>query len=145
MSVNLANLQTQCIHDLVLEFDDHKPHKIGRIIKCYCPACGRISENIYYGHEVDKSIFKNSKLIDLTKLPMNIFSDSFSFVLEYIFNNYDKYYSNDIDEKEIAESIIDLVEKEKNKDNSKVLKKKKMAKLAIFLIKSIKKILINFF
>ena len=118
---NLINLENQCSHKIVLAFDDHKPHKIGRIIECVCPACGK-REKIYLTHEIEKSVFKNSKWIDLTKLPINTF-DEYS-ILEYIFSNYDFYYSDDVSENEIAESILSLVEIERNKEEQPKVKKK---------------------
>jgi len=70
-------------------------------------------EHIYPSHEIEKSVFKNSKLIDLTKFSTNTVNEYFIPILEHIFNNYDFYYSDDISEKEIAESIFSLVKEKK--------------------------------
>lgn len=118
----LVNLQTECSHKLVLAFEDHKPHKIGRIIDCICPSCGK-EEKIFPSHEIEKSSFKDSKLIDLTKYPIYVFKDYYLMILEHIFKNYDLFYSDDISEKEISESILDIVEIDEKKDNQSKIKK----------------------
>ena len=118
----LVNLQNQCSHKLVLVFDDHMPHKIGRIIECFCPACGK-REDIYPTHEFEKSSFKNSKLIDLTKFPMSTFNEHFFSIIEHIFSDYDFCYGDDVSENEIAESILSLVETEKKAETQPKLKK----------------------
>ncbi len=118
----LVNIQNQCSHKFVLAFDDHMPHKIGRIIECFCPACGK-REDIYPSHEIEKSSFKNSKLIDLTKFPISTFNEYFFTIMEHIFSNYENCYSDDVSEKEIAESILSLVEAEKKVEGQPKIKK----------------------
>ena len=118
----LVNIQNQCSHKLVLAFDDHMPHKIGRIIQCFCPACGK-REDIYPSHEIEKSSFKNSKLIDLTKLPVSTIKRYLFTIMEHIFSNYENCYSDDVSEKEIAESILSLVEAEKKVEGQPKIKK----------------------
>ena len=118
----LVNLQNKCSHKLVLAFDDHMPHKIGKIIECFCPACGK-REDIYPSHEIEKSSFKNSKLIDLTKFPMSTFNEHFFPILEHIFSNYDFCYGDDVSENEIAESIFSLVEMDKKVETQPKVKK----------------------
>ena len=121
---NLTNLQAECSHKIVLAFDDHMPHKIGRIIECFCPACGK-RDDIYPSHEIEKSPFRNSKLIDLTKFPMSTFNEYLFSIIEHVFSNYENYYSDDVSEEEISESILGLVQsQEKSDSNYKGLKKK---------------------
>ena len=119
---NLANLQTECSHKIVLAFDDYMPHKIGRIIECFCPACGK-REDIYPSHEIEKSSFKNSKLIDLTKLSISTFNEYFFNIMEHIFSNYEICYNDDISENEIAKTILSLVETEKKSETQPKVKK----------------------
>ena len=109
----LLTLQKKCSHKIVLVFDDHLPHKIGRIIDCFCPACGK-RENLYPNDDIKKTVFKNSKLIDLTKLPISTLNENFFSILEHIFGNYDFYYNDDVPENEIAESILGIVEKKED-------------------------------
>ena len=117
MDYYFACLQSECSHSLVLAFEDHKPHKIGRIIHCFCPACGK-KESIYPSHELEKSSFKDSRIVDLTKVPASTFYESYPTILDYIFEHYDRYYTNEISESEIAEDIIHFVE-----DSNKTYKK----------------------
>ena len=122
---NLSNLQEECTHELVLAFDDHKLHKIGPIYNCFCPACGKII-SIYQNHEIEKTDFKDSKIIDLTHLPISAFEGYFSSILEYIFNNYDYCYSDDASKEEITENLLNYlnieVEKKDGKPNSLKMK-----------------------
>lgn len=120
---DLSSLRNQCSHKLILAFDNHQPHKIGKIIECFCPACEK-RENIYDNHEIEKSAFTDSKIIDLTHFPKHIFNEQFSAILEYIFSNYDYCYSDDTSENEIAKAILDLVNVEEKEDNnSKIIRK----------------------
>ena len=123
----MLNLQSQCCHKLILAFDDHRDYKVGRIIQCFCPACGK-KEDIYLNPEIEESVFKNSKFIDLTIFPISIFYKRLSFISEYIFSNYEYFYNDNVSEKEIAKSILDLIkarEKEEEYLNVKVLTKDK--------------------
>ena len=53
----LTNLQTECSHKIVLAFNENMSHKIGRIIECFCPACGK-REDIYPSHEIKKVLLR---------------------------------------------------------------------------------------
>lgn len=120
----LSNLQNKCPHSIVLAFDDYRPHKIGRIYQFLCPACGK-RENIYPTHELEKSTFKDSRIMDFTMFPITFFNDHFSSIMEYIFNNFDYCYDKNNSEKEITKSILInaiQLEEDKNKEY-KVLKK----------------------
>ena len=116
----LSELQEECSHELVIAYDDHTPHKIGQIIDYYCPLCGK-KVVAYPTREIEKSEFKNSKIIDLTKYPMLMFYQLFDSINEYVINNYD--YCNESDEfkNEIEESLLNSV---KNNELTKVLTKK---------------------
>lgn len=113
---NTNDLQNECSHNIVLELDDQKPHKVGKITTCFCPACGK-SEDIYRGHKIENSSFKNSKLIDLTKISIYEFINNSLTIIEHIFNNYEKYYNKDIIESEIAESLLSLIETQNKSEN----------------------------
>ena len=111
----LVNLQNQCSHKLVLAFEDNGPHKIGKIIRCSCPICGK-KENIYLGNENENCAFKDSKLINLSKIPIDDFNEHFPSIIEHILINYDFCCCDGITEKNIAKAIITLVETRKEED-----------------------------
>ena len=108
----LIDLQTNCSHQLALLFDDYIPHKVGRIIECFCPACGK-KESIYPSIKIEKTCFKNSKLIDLTGYPTSFFDESYFLIIEHIFDNYDLFYSDQMPASEISKSIVNFVESKK--------------------------------
>ena len=104
----LLELHNNCSHDLILVFDDHNTHKVGRVLKCFCVACGK-EENIYFGHEFKDSIFINSKKIDLTSIPMHNFDNHIALITRYIFDNYDKCDSHNF-RNEISKKILKSME-----------------------------------
>ena len=109
---NLSNLQNECSHEIGIMFSDHIPHRVGKIIDCFCPACSKI-ESIYCGNKLEKTSFKNSKLIDLSEcLTINII-DRYA-IRDYIFENYDFYYNNTSNE-EMEKAIINMMENSKIK------------------------------
>ena len=64
---SLLQLQNECDHKVVLEFSSHIPHKATNTIECLCTSCGK-KENLWHNHDIQKSSFKNSRIIDLTNL-----------------------------------------------------------------------------
>lgn len=122
MDDNLSNLKNKCNHSLVLIFDDHKPHKIGKIYHCFCPACSKF-EHVYNKLRLENSSFKNSKIIDLSDIPMMNFNNYINQIIHYIFENYNYFYNNCSNE-EIANSILSIVKSKENiNENPKILKK----------------------
>ena len=108
INTDLACLQYLCPHKFVLALDDHKPHKAGRIVKCVCPACG-MRDNIFPNNELNKNIFHDSMIVDLTSLSSSVIEKQFSSILEHIFSNYDYYYGDEVTESDITDSIIDFI------------------------------------
>ena len=84
---------------------------VGRILEYYCPACGK-TICISPIDEINESVFKDSKQIDLTKYPSNTFLEHFPSILEHIYNNIDLYYDENTSENELEKSILSLVEEE---------------------------------
>lgn len=123
---DLLSLQKECSHDLVLVFDDHKPHKIGVIYRCFCPVCGK-SKNIYGIREFDKSEFKDSKIMNLTSLSIddfnNKFSESYEHILNYIFSHYNYYYNENHSEDEMSRTLLSFIKQKNTDENAKTLKK----------------------
>ena len=110
----LRNLQKQCPHKIVLLFDDHKPHMIGKTRECFCPACGK-KESLYPTHQIEDTIFNKSKVIDLTRFPEGVFKNRFYSISERIFNNYNLFY-DDIKDEEFTELILSTVKDEKKEE-----------------------------
>ena len=115
---NLENLQNECDHHLVLAYNDNTRHTIGPIYRYCCPTCGKRLDT-YIGYKIEKSAFRNSKVIDLTSLPLDDFYNNFDWIINFIFTNYDYCYYNN-SENEVAKFIINHI---KTYNDSKVLKK----------------------
>ena len=97
----IVKLKNECSHDLVVMLCDHKEHKVGVIYDCICPACGK-RVDVYPTHELENSVFKNSRVVNLTHLSIYDYNS----VLNNIVENYDYYYENSIDDSKILKKII---------------------------------------
>ena len=92
----IKQLQEECNHELVLQFCDHEPHKIGTIYECVCPFCGK-KEDIHAFYELDKSSFNNSKVIDLSKYSISSVLNNFASIFSLVTDNYDDFVSDSYD------------------------------------------------
>ena len=92
----INELQSECNHEAILKFCDHKPHKIGVIYECVCPFCGK-EEDIYPSYELDKSSFSNSKVIDLSKYSISSILNNFTNIVSLVTDNYESIVNNEYD------------------------------------------------
>ena len=116
------SLQNECPHILVIKISDKRPHKIGLINTYICPICEKKS-NTYYLHDIDKTPFNKSKIINLTSLNYEEYINFPTLVKEEILSNYDYYYNSNIQPEELSKNIIESINKNKNKKTKKLIKK----------------------
>ena len=100
-------LQEICNHQIVLKFDDKKPHKVGPIYTCVCPICDKVKK--FYADKIEESEFKDSKVIDLTKLDFKESIKIYDKIVEYIMENYNDFYENSIDSNVLRDSIYKFI------------------------------------
>ena len=102
----LFEVQKECGHEIVLKFHDHKPHKM-LYYDCVCPACKKL-EMISQTNSIEKTDFKNSKILDLTHLQEEIVRYKYGSVIQdWIIDNYDICYgkSSALKEEELTELL----------------------------------------
>ena len=111
------NLQNICKHNIVLKFDDKMPHKVGTIYTCTCPICDKVA-SFYLDRKIEESEFKNSKLIDLTKLDGEEACKLYNLIVNYILENYSYFYESDTNSFELEKSIYQFLKKEDAMENT---------------------------
>lgn len=118
-SVNheINRLQEQCSHNIVFQFDDGKLHKVGKISLCYCPSCEK-KDNIYAFNELKDSCFNNSRIIDLSELEFDSYSNIFKMIQEEVFEHTEYYYNENISAEQLSETMCKMI-KFKMKQNKK--------------------------
>ena len=110
-SVNheINRLQEQCPHSIVFKFDDNEEiEKIGKIYLCYCPSCGK-KENIYISHKLERTSFKNSRIIDLSELIIDNYNDTFEIIQNEIFDHAEYYYNENVPTKQLSETMTKVI------------------------------------
>ena len=116
-------LQNKCPHTIVIAASDKKAHKVGPIYTYQCPICEKIGHT-YYPHDMSKTPFTGSKIIDLTYLKYEGYDNLLKNATNEILSNYDYYYNPDISLEELTDTIIEKL-KQPNK-KGKILAKRKL-------------------
>ena len=120
LSEERIDLQSKCPHTIIIQASNHKPHKLGPIHTCFCPICEKL-EKIYLTHEIDKTQFTGSKIINLTRLNYEDYKQFFTTIKNEILQNYSYYYNEDISIDELTQSIIKRLNNSKKYRSSKKL------------------------
>ena len=108
LKMRIIKLQDMCTHQIVLKFDDKKPHKVGCIYTCVCPICDNVKK--FYADKIEESEFKNSKIIDLTKLDFKEAVKIYDKIVEYIMENYNDFYESNIDSNLLRDAIYKFID-----------------------------------
>lgn len=118
-SVNheITRLQDQCTHKIVVKFAQ-EDEEIGEIHLYYCPSCGK-KENTCIHYKLNKTCFKNSKLIDLTELKIDSYNNTLNMVQEEVFEHPEYYYNDETTTEQLSETMSKMI-KFKNSKNNKV-------------------------
>lgn len=101
LKIKKQQLQKSCPHQLVFKFNDNARHKVGPIDICFCPICLKI-ENVYAYHLIDKTSFKNSKIVEISVQEL---SGVLDIIEKEVCSNLNYYYDSSIAKEELALSM----------------------------------------
>ena len=87
-------MKKSCNHEIVLKFDTHEMHKIGKIYPCICAACKKSIDIVPYFRDIESTEFKNSTIIDLTE--SLDFNEKVNSLIDEISSNQNYYYDDSI-------------------------------------------------
>ena len=109
LKIHRDALQFECNHDLVLKFDTHQSHLVGKIYPCICPACKKMIDIGPGVIEIENTVFKDSKVIDLTDiLEYHIILDS---AINIVSNRRNYFYDDKVDTNDLAKVIKGNIKK----------------------------------
>ena len=119
------NLQNKCPHTIVIAVSDKRAHKVGPIHTYQCPICEKIIHT-HYPYDIDKKLFINSKIINLTNLNYEEYDDLFKSIINEILSNYNYYYNPDISSEELSETITEKLKQIQKIERDRVLTRRKL-------------------
>lgn len=100
-------LQNECSHEVVLKFDTHHIHKVGKIYPCICPACKKMMDLGPCVMDIKDTEFKNAKVIDLTDiLEYEIILNS---AINVVSDNQDYFYKDNASVDTLANKIKSFI------------------------------------
>jgi histidinol phosphatase-like enzyme len=87
-----SKLSTNCKHELVFKINDNQNRKMVIDGNYYCPECGKLIECVFKNQYLYTE-FKDSKIIDLSKLSLVGDTKTLMKIKDEVLNNKDFYYN----------------------------------------------------
>ena len=113
----LVVFNRQCEHELVFQLTDNHLHKIGVLITCFCPICGK-KDAIHDGKPIMLTPFSKSKIIDLTKIQVANMDKALELIRDEVTHNLNYYYDENKESSELEENLYSVINsKSKTKIN----------------------------
>ena len=108
----LGNIMNECNHDIAFIIYDYRPRKVGLLTYCICPACGKI-EYISMANKIYDTVFRNSRIIDLTDESIEYTKDNLNIIQTCFFETI-----GNVDEYELEQMIVEKIKENKIKTRS---------------------------
>ena len=108
----LGNIMNECNHDIAFTIYDYRPRKVGLLTYCICPACGKI-EYISMANKIYETVFKNSRIIDLTDESIEYTKDNLNIIQTCFFETI-----GTVNEYELERMIVDKIKENKVRTRS---------------------------
>lgn len=121
LDLKIVLFNKQCQHDVIFKISDHHLYSVGIIETCYCPICGK-TEEIHNGREIEKTQFRKSIVVDLTKLQVANVEKALNLIHDEVVQNINFYYNEENEKDTLESKMYDVINKN-NKTRVKTDKK----------------------
>ena len=127
LNIKRENIMKLCQHEIVFKYNDNFPKK--KIIdgNYICPACGKLI-NCIRKEQIEKSDFKNSRVISLVNLSLIGTKEVHSIIKNEVSNNMDFYYNKEISDEELSSKMKLLLQDKQCEYNSSQMVLRKINK-----------------